>query len=147
MKYEEIIAGFRALKAEDFDYMNVSARGSERLAELTDALMSAPDAEKAIPELFAVMERLPNAHLGSPGPLVHTLEGLQGYEKELVRSVRHQPSQLSVWMVNRILNTDLSDDTRRAYIGLLNEASAHPLAPEAVRQDVRGFIELQMRKT
>ncbi len=50
-------------------------------------------------------------------------------------------------MVNRILNTDLSDDTRRAYIGLLNEASAHPLAPEAVRQDVRGFIELQMRKT
>jgi hypothetical protein len=81
MKYEEIIAGVRALKAEDFDYMNVSARGSERLAELTDALMSAPDAEKAIPELFAVMERLPNAHLGSPGPLVHTLGGLQGYEK------------------------------------------------------------------
>jgi hypothetical protein len=102
MKYEEIIAGFQALQASDFDRMNIDARGLERLAELTDALMSVPEPEKAIPELFSVMERLPDADLGSPGPLVHTLERMHGYECELVRSVRRQPSPLSVWMVNRI---------------------------------------------
>ena|SRR5579859_5613478 len=147
MKYEEIIAGFRTLHARDFDCMNVNARGWEQLAALTDALMSAAGPEKAIPELFGVMERLPDADLGSPGPLVHTLERLHGYENELVRSVRRQPSLLSVWMVNRILNTNLSENVRQSYMALLNEALGHPNASESVREDVRGFIEFQMRKT
>jgi hypothetical protein len=147
VKYEQIVSGFRALQNSDFDDMNVDARGLERLAELTDALMSVPDREQAIPELFSVMERLPDADLGSPGPLVHTLERLHGYEGELVRSVRRQPSLLSVWMVNRILNTNLSDDARSSYMALLNEALAHPNAPETVGEDVRRFIKRQTRKT
>jgi hypothetical protein len=147
MTYEEIIAGFRALQAGDFDYKNINARGLERLAELTDALMNVPDAEKAIPEMFSVMERLPDADLGSPGPLVHTMERWRGgYEHELVDSVRRCPSILSVWMVNRILNTDLPDDTRRSYMSLLNEVATHTTAPEPVREDARRFVDFQMRK-
>jgi hypothetical protein len=146
MTYEEIIAGFRALQASDFDFKNINARGWERLKELTDALTSIPDAEKAIPEMFSVMERLPDVDLGSPGPLVHTMERWRGgYEHELVNSVRRRPSTLSVWMVNRILNTDLPDDTRRSYMSLLNEAATHPTASETVREDARRFIEFQMR--
>ena len=146
MKYEEIVAGFHSLEASDFDYANVGARGLERLAELTDALMNLPDKRKGNPRLFSVMERLPYSDLGSPGPLVHTLERLHGYEEELVRSVRRQPSTLSVWMVNRILNTQLPVDTRRSYMALLNEALINTRAPEPVRQDARDFIELQMKK-
>jgi hypothetical protein len=146
MKFEEVVSGFRALRASDFDYMNVDAGGPERLAELTDALMLLPDKEKAIPELFDIMERLPDAELGSPGPLVHTLERLHSYEPELVRSVRRRPSLLSVWMVNRILNTALSDDARRMYLALLQEAANDRNAPETVRLDARRFVELQRRK-
>jgi hypothetical protein len=108
--------------------------------------MLLPEKEKAIPELFDVMERLPDAELGSPGPLVHTLERLHAYEPELVRSVRRRPSQLSVWMVNRILNTALSDDARRMYLTLLQEAASDRNAPETVRHDARHFVELQRRK-
>jgi hypothetical protein len=146
MKYEEIIGGLQALQAGDFDYTNIDARGLERLGELTDALMSVPDKEKAIPELFSVMERMPDTELGSPGPLVHTLERIHGYEHELVRSVHRRPSLLSVWMVNRILNSDLSDEARRSYLALLDEAANHPNAPESVGMDARSFLELQMRK-
>lgn len=113
---------------------------------MTDAVMSAAAPENAIPELFGVMERLPDADLGSPGPLVHTLERLHGYRDELVRSVRRQPSLLSVWMVNRILNANLSEDARRSYMTLLNEAHRHPNASESVREVARGFIEFQIRK-
>ena len=76
MTYEEIIAGLRSLRPSDFDDNNVEARGRERLYELTDALMATPSSppEAAIPELFGVMERMSDANLGSPGPLVHTLE-------------------------------------------------------------------------
>src|SRR4051812_22930871 len=116
MRYEEIIEGFRALTASDFDYGNVDARGWERLDELTNELLTMPNAQAAIPELFDVMERLPDSELGSTGSLVHTLEKLPGYEQELVRSVRRRPAILSVWMINRILNAKLSDDQRRMYI-------------------------------
>jgi hypothetical protein len=147
MTYEEIVAGFRALQASDFDYENINAHGPERLSELTDALMSVPEPERAVPEMFSVMERMPEADLGSPGPLVHTMERWRGgYEHELVNSVRRCPSLLSVWMVNRILNSDLPGDTRRSYMSLLNDAATHPTASESVRESARDFIDFQMRK-
>jgi len=146
MEYDEIIAGFQALKAPDFDPMNINARGLERLPELTDALMSVPRPERAIPELFRVMERMPDTDLGSPGPLVHTLEALNGYEIELIHSVRRSPSLLSVWMLNRILNTDMPTDIRRSYMSLLKEAADRPDVPKAVRDDAHDFFDLQTRK-
>lgn len=82
-EYEQIVSGFRALQDSDFDDTNVDARGRERMPELTDALISVPEPEKAIPELLGVMERLPATDLGSPGLLVHTLERLHGDEGEL----------------------------------------------------------------
>ena len=148
MTYEQIVTALRTLRTSDFDDNNVEARGRERLYELTDALTSTPGGppDAAIPELFGVMERMPDADLGSPGPLVHTLEALKGYEGELIRSVRRSPSLLSVWMVNRILNTDLPSDTRESYMSLLNETATRPDVPKAVREDARDFVQLQMRK-
>jgi hypothetical protein len=49
MNYEEIVAGFRALQASDFDYKNINPCGWERLAELTDALMSVPVRKRRLP--------------------------------------------------------------------------------------------------
>ncbi len=147
MTYEEIVAGFRALQESDFDEGNIHARGPERLAELTDALMSVPEPERAIPEIFTVMERLLDADLGSPGPLVHTLERWRGsYEVELARSVRRCPSMLSVWMVNRILNSNLSGETRRTYMSLLNEVATRANAPKDVKDSARHFIQVQMHR-
>jgi hypothetical protein len=145
MTYEEVIDGLRSLAAQEFDLSNVNGRGMERLYELTEALMALPAPERAIPALFAVMERLPESDLGSPGPLVHTLEKLPGYEAELVNSVRRQPTPLSVWMVNRILNTDLSGEGRSEWVALLEMAATHPAASGTVRVDVADFLRLQGR--
>jgi hypothetical protein len=147
MTYEEIVAGFRALKASDFDLMNVNAQGRERLYELTDAVMTLPTPERMIPEMFAVMERLPESDLGSPGPLVHTLETFPGYQEELVKSVRRRPTVLSVWMINRILNTDLASDVRGDLMALLREAEVHPEATSEVREQARDFIKLQIDRS
>ena len=148
MPYEEIINGLRTLRPSDFDDNNIEARGRERLYELTNALMATAGGppEAAIPELLGVMERMPDADLGLPGPLVHTLGALKGYETELMRSVRRSPSLLSVWMVNRIVNTNLLSDTRDSYMSLLNEAATRSDVPRAVREDARDFVQLQIRK-
>jgi hypothetical protein len=92
--------------------------------------------------MFDLIERLDDVDLGSPGPLVHALESTgTAYERSLEASLRRKPAPLSVWMVNRILNTDRAD--RRSWLDLLAMAAAHPLASKATRADVQDFLAFQ----
>ena len=143
MTYDAIISELRALTIEDFQYNDTDVDGLTRLRQLTDELRRLPAPERAIPELFAVIERLPESDLGTPGPLVHTLESLSGYESELVASIRRFPASLSVWMLNRILNLSLSPDKRAKYLDLLRDVMDHPTAPETAKDDAELFLEHQ----
>jgi hypothetical protein len=146
MTAEDITDGLRSLKEEDFDYSNPKMNGPDVLRQLTNAIVKFSDPQVFVSELFSVMERLPTSELGSPGPLVHTLESIPGYEKELIRSVHRLPTVLSVWMVNRLLNTMLSDDDRTKYLSLLQDAMANMRATESTRIDASKFLELQLGK-
>jgi hypothetical protein len=141
--FDQILADFAALKPSDFDN---EAEGVHKLYGLTDELMAQPQPERAIPALFAVMERMPDTEMGTPGPLVHTLEQMRGhYEHELAQSVKRQPANLSVWMVNRILNGTRDSRQRQIYLDLLRIAAEHPSAPESVRDEAEHFIQHQSR--
>jgi hypothetical protein len=143
---QRIISGLRRLSPLDFDSNNVNSDGRERLYELTDAVQRLPAPDAAIPEMFGVMERMPDVDLGSPGPLVHTLEAIAGYQPHLADSVRRQPSLLSVWMVNRILNTDIPEERREFWMVLLQDSADRSDTPEAVRKDVLRLIARQRAK-
>ncbi|MGB8353302.1 MAG: hypothetical protein WCD79_05405 [Chthoniobacteraceae bacterium] len=146
--FDEIIACLAALQARDFDSKTPGAKGGERLAELTRELRELPQPERAVPALFDVMERMPDSDLGTPGPLVHTLESMPGrYESELVESLRRRPVVLSIWMVNRILNAAVDMEQRQFYINLLGDAVAHPEASELVRDQALHFIQYQAKKS
>ncbi len=137
MTYEEIIAGLRALKAEDFEnYV------PEQLDQLTDAVRELPSPERVIPELFALMERLAGSDLGSPGPIVHTLERMD-YNEELIASIRRRPTSLTVWMVNRILNSKIPPERRAFFLELLASVANDPNARESARENAAHFIEFQ----
>jgi len=139
--FDQILADFDALKPSDFDN---EAAGVCKLYELTDELMAQPQPERAIPTLFAVFERMPDTEMGTPGPLVHTLEQMRGrYEGELVESIKRQPSSLAIWMVNRILNVTRAPEQRQFYMDLLRFAAEHPKAPESIRHEAEHFIQHQ----
>jgi hypothetical protein len=141
--FDQLLSDFAALKPSDFDD---ELAGLDKLRELTDELMAQPQPERAVPALFAVMERMPDTEMGTPGPLVHTLERLRGqYEHELVESIKRQPANLSVWMVNRILNGTRDSGQRQIYLDLLRVAAEHPTAPEPVRHEAKDFIQHQNR--
>lgn len=144
MTYEEIIGGLRALEVKDFAYDGSEVNGPERLEQLTDALLELPERQCAVPELFGAMERLAEADLGSPGPLVHTLARLD-YVEELIASVQRLPTVLSVCMVHRLLNTDLPPERRSLFLELLAQAAKHPDATYGAREDAKHFIQLQRR--
>ena len=115
----------------------------ERLYEIFDGFRMQPDREKALPAMFAVIERFPEADLGSPGPMVHELEAIDGYQPLLRASLHRQPTDLSVWMVNRILNSDSTPLEREIWLEEMRLACVHPLCPISTRESVLEFLEYQ----
>jgi hypothetical protein len=147
MNYQQIIESLDGLKAEDFDLNRVKVDGQERLCSLTEELLQQPNPERFLPVLFGVMERMPGADLGSPGPLVHTLEQIKGYESELVASARRAPCPLSVWMVNRILNAAKNPEQRDAWLNLLDSVATSSTATSQTKQAALQFIQFQRKKS
>jgi len=137
---QEIAADFDALTDSDFADGNVT--GIERLRLLCDELRAIDDVKTAAPIMFRTMERLNNDDLGSPGSLVHTLETWKNqYQKFLVESVHRKPCPLSLWMVNRILNTDPAD--AEMWLNLLRKVATHPAASAGAKREAIFFQEYQ----
>lgn len=116
-----------------------------RLYEILGRLKSlAPELRTlAVPAMLSLIERYPDAELGSPGPLVHELVAIPGYESFLRDSVLRQPADLNVWMVNRILNSDVSQDVRLGWLSVMKQVLKHSRASREVQQAVADFLEQQ----
>ncbi len=141
---EQIIEDINKLKAEDFDLMSPTASGMERLYEYMEELETLPDAERLIPSLFRFIERFPDVDLGSPGPIVHALERMEGrYEQELKRSIERTPTRLTLWMVNRLINGEVNV---QEWLHVFRSVSASPKVFPTVRQSALEYIEFQRRK-
>lgn len=145
--FDELLAGFAALKPEDFDDRRPDADGMERLDALTDELLALPAPQRGIRALFGVIENLADADLGSPGPLVHALERMRGHYEPELESIKRKPALLTVWMVNRILNAALAPAQRNMYLGLLQTAAGHAAASARTRTAARDFIAHQRGAT
>jgi len=101
--------------------------------QLFEGFQPLPDRERVARAMFSLLERFPYAEFGSPGPLVHELEAIPSYLPLLRDSVRRQPTPLTVWMINRLLNTKLPNDERELWISELRAVLEHPLASEQTR--------------
>lgn len=137
----EIAADLEALTPPDFDPMNVTADGPDRLQAICAELFERDDPECWAPLLYSLMERLDDADLGSPGPIVHTLEAWAGYPSGLAESLRRKPTPLTVWMTNRLLNTEPSDTPD--WLALLRLATHHSAASTEARADAQSFLAHQ----
>lgn len=115
-----------------------------QLNRLFDGFRSIPDRSRAVPAMFALLERYPQGEFGSPGPLVHELEGIDGYQAELKKSLGRQPTWLTVWMVNRILNAEHSEEGRRDWLSVLEAACAHPKSSASVQEHARELLDYQL---
>ncbi len=140
---ENIIADFDTLRLADFDLWNEHSRGVEVLDALTDEVLQTSHPQEAMDAMFRVVERLASADLGSPGPLVHTIEKLPNYKARLRESMQRIPTPYTVWMVNRILNTSLPQEQRQSWLDVLASVVTHPLATEKVKEDAQSFLVWQ----
>ena len=131
----------RIAELEAFEPSDDAVDNDERLQIWVDRWAETPDKEAALEAMFGIFERHPElSTLGEPGPLVHAIEQVPGYENALAASLDRSPSYYGVWMVNRILEGDLSAEAREAYLNLLRGVSASESAPPSVRGEAAQFL-------
>ena len=139
---DRIIAALDKFEPSDYDAHNLV-----RLCEIFSGFRSLRQRGRGMPAIFSLLERFPDAEFGSPGPLVHELEAIPDHLPLLRDSLRRRPTHVTVWMVNRLLNTELSRDQREAWLSELRAASEHPLASEQTRKFAEEFLEHQKVKS
>ena len=114
-----------------------------RLNELLAGFAALPGCERVAPALLALLERHPQADWGTPGPLVHALESQPGYPESLAASLERQPTELTAWMANRLLNSKLPRDDRAVWLKRLTVVTSHPKAAASVRDSAIRFLDFQ----
>ncbi len=113
------------------------------LYEAVEVLEPGPLEPEAIAAVFRFFEGHPEADHGMPGPLVSLLEKQRGqYERELTESVARSPVPSTLWMVNRILNGEVDEQSFAEWKALLGEV-ARSSRNRNLRQLAREYLEFQ----
>jgi hypothetical protein len=135
---DDLLFSLQAFEPNDDGADNV-----HRLNELLAGFAALPGCERVAPALLALLERHPQADFGTPGPLVHALESQPGYPALLAESLGRQPTELSTWMANRLLNSKLPMDERAVWLKRLTVVTSHPKAAAGVRDSAIRFLDFQ----
>jgi hypothetical protein len=135
---DEILADLSAFVPTTHDY---NYEGRLQLAELTGQLRELPNAVQAIPVLLGILERFPHADLGTPGPVVHMLEALPGYEPYLLDSARNRPSPHTIEMICRLINGTDDLAAKRDLLNLMRDVRDNPAAVEPAREMSVGLLD------
>ena len=114
-------------------------------AELTEAWSAANVGVESVEPVLRFMEEHPELDYGSPGPLVHFIEGhyLKGYEEykdKLIESVGRRPTILTVWMLNRVLNITKEPEKRQALVQAMRQAASNPKTDKATLAGIQIFL-------
>jgi hypothetical protein len=112
-------------------------------AELTEAWSAGGVGIESIEPILRFIEDHPSLDYGTPGPLVHFIEGfyLKGYEEKLIESVGRKPTMLTVWMLNRVLNGTEEPVKRQLLVRAMRQAAGNSKADEATVLRIQGFLE------
>lgn len=102
------------------------------------------DDQRIIKCLLNVLERNPEHDgFGVFWSIVHCLEELGEYESELALSVLSKPHEMTVLMLNRMLNGGIYEIESRSIIDILREISVNDDFSTTIRNDALGYLEHQ----
>ena len=100
--------------------------------------------DEIVRALLNVLERFPTHDgYGVFWSIVHALEAIGDYEAELVSSISMQPHEMSVLMLNRLINGGVTEIGGKPIIKILKDISNNEAFSEDIREQANGFIEYQ----
>ena len=112
--------------------------------ELVNALEARTDKERFIEPIFALPEKYPLADWGIPGALAHFLESFdtETEERFLLNSLERQPTMLTVFMLNRLINTDGKPE----YLAAMRGIAGNTAIASEISASAWDFDEFQKKK-
>ena len=117
----------------------------DRLDELMARLVENHDGQLACEAMLNVLERHPQVDFGTPGQLVHTLESYRGqYEGLLLTSLNRQPTAMTVWLLNRMINAATGTE-KNQFVAHLHRLRTHPRADAEAQDAAEAFYRFQMQ--
>ncbi len=115
---------------------------SADLYDLLELIDNEADISPAYTAIFDFIERHPDADMGNPGPLVHRLEReYPRYLPKLLDSLQSKPTDLILVMLNRVLNTTLSDQARTAYLAALKSVAEGNHTDAAIKEQASAMYQ------
>ena len=103
--------------------------------------------ENEIRALLSIFERFPDDDgYGVFWSILHCLEKCESYERLLIESVTRNPVEFSLSMVNRIINSGVSEIDGLSLHLLLESAITNVAASENTKDFARNFIKYQQER-
>lgn len=126
-----------------------SATDESQLALLDQTLIELsghPQRKLALPALFQIFERFPD----DDGyevfwTIVHTLEHIDGFEFELLKSLERRPVHFNLKMVSRFLNAGIRTIGDQDLLTVLQRVMQDETQTTEVRKEARRFFERYQR--
>ena len=134
----EAIGNIRALCKRSISVGEFNYDHNEELEKYCKVLSGTSNLDAWMPSLFELIEEFDDEvdlTLGSPGPLVHTMEATTpDYQKYLITSLESKPTGIAVWMAKRITRSAKVD--KDSWQRIIKDVKKHPQATRAAREMV-----------
>ena len=116
-------------------------------SEILSKVKEEADAFEYVGFLLKLMEENPELDFGIPGPAVHFVEKFfqKGYEELLLDSVSRRPTEHTLWMLNRIINSPALRDKEK-YLSTLKSIAENENESDSVRKEASEFLSFQNNK-
>ena len=115
----------------------------EMCEEAVEHMSSIEETSEVIEPILKLFEEVDDADFGMPGPLVHYLESFykSGYEEKLFESLNRKPTNHTLWMLNRILNS-LDGDEKVEALKFLDDVISSGNADSSVLKEAVHYRSL-----
>jgi hypothetical protein len=116
-----------------------------RLDGLAQEMWASERAREALWAPFALFERFPADEDGCGvfWTILHGIEALDGYEDELAKSLRRQPSEFGILLAGRMLNGGIKTLEGAPLVPFLQSVAASPSCPASVAATVLRYLDRQ----
>ena len=113
------------------------------LDDLIAEALDHSDASAAYPHLLNVFSRFPDDDgAGVFWSIIHGLETFPDYQPTLLAAIRAQPTDLSLTMVNRMLNGGETHVGDTPWLSVLQSVAENNAYSQTVRATASGFVDL-----
>ena len=121
-------------------------RHLEELAAILPTLSYEGCGEPVFTALLGIFERSPLSDgFESYWSIVHFLEACDGYEPYLLESIAREPTELTLTMVNRLINAGLRECGGVAFLEVLGSVAARADVDPRLKELARKSVQYQRR--